>query len=495
MITFLCINDFVLCYTILSTYYPCLYIDLYNLTVQFNQVEDGDYQKLFLVDESKFSLKSLIKAVKLSSVNLFSDSLLQFSGTLNSVLDAKGYLQRNNQSKSVSNIKFNKFDLLLNDDLNNLNSIKLNFKNLLIKLNSDLNLNFSLSYFNNLPTSTQHSHHQPSLQFNLHFKPKIYLNIHGSRHLIDHSKVLILLEFDKSLGLHTDYVDIDSKLIPIIASKKRSLIRNIEEETESNIYLPNPLNGIFGNDQNLPEVPNFNSIFISGDFFGVQRAKDMLLKVALQKLNSKSILSRDAALLPRKLDCILLEKSDELRTIMSDNGTFIKFPIIGSQSSVVQVFGDNRVSIERSIRSLMQLACNYYVASVWLLPVTFDVLIPPPSINSSTVPPQLLQSLCAQTGAEIVLKSNCFEAHGSDTSVKEAISKILELDIVQGFHHEIRFQVELANEHRDFISGKKNGKINKIMKSANVRIKYETLSEYNFLIDVSKFHEIIIICY
>ena len=33
----------------------------------------------------------------------------------------------------------------------------------------------------------------------------------------------------------------------------------------------------------------------------------------------------------------------------------------------------------------------------------------------------------------------------------------------QAFHHEIRFQIELANEHREFISGKKNGKINKIM--------------------------------
>jgi hypothetical protein len=43
----------------------------------------------------------------------------------------------------------------------------------------------------------------------------------------------------------------------------------------------------------------------------------------------------------------------------------------------------------------------------------------------------------------------------------------------------------LANEHREFISGKKNGKINKIMKVCNVRIKFETFNDYNFLMDIS----------
>lgn len=61
----------------------------------------------------------------------------------------------------------------------------------------------------------------------------------------------------------------------------------------------------------------------------------------------------------------------------------------------------------------------------------------------------------------------------------------LNLFLSQQFHHEIRFQIELANEHREFISGKKNGKLNKIMKSANVKIKFETFNDYNFLIDVA----------
>ncbi len=63
--------------------------------------------------------------------------------------------------------------------------------------------------------------------------------------------------------------------------------------------------------------------------------------------------------------------------------------------------------------------------------------------------------------------------------------RILRIDVIQGFLHEIRFQIELANEHREFISGKKNGKINKIMQTTNVKIKFETFNEHNFLIDIS----------
>jgi predicted PilT family ATPase len=55
----------------------------------------------------------------------------------------------------------------------------------------------------------------------------------------------------------------------------------------------------------------------------------------------------------------------------------------------------------------------------------------------------------------------------------------------QVYQHEIRFQIELANEHREFISGKKNGKINKIMQTSNVKIKFETLNDHNFNIEIS----------
>lgn len=40
---------------------------------------------------------------------------------------------------------------------------------------------------------------------------------------------------------------------------------------------------------------------------------------------------------------------------MIDNGTFISFPLVGSQGSLITVYGDQRVNIERTIRSVMHL--------------------------------------------------------------------------------------------------------------------------------------------
>jgi predicted PilT family ATPase len=97
----------------------------------------------------------------------------------------------------------------------------------------------------------------------------------------------------------------------------------------------------------------------------------------------------------------------------------------------------------------------------------------------------------------------CFEMHGLEHEVRNAVNMVMDLEIVkvcrltplsrvlfinytvQSFHHEIRFQIELANEHREFISGKKNGKINKIMQTTNVKIKFETFNDHNFLIDIA----------
>ncbi|TFK57432.1 cytoplasmic protein [Heliocybe sulcata] len=319
------------------------------------------------------------------------------------------------------------------------------------------------------------------------------LVITGIGDSVDLTRVRLLVMLDELSGLHSEAVEIDHKLHAIIAGRKRSVLQTIQEETATNIYLPNPLQGLVGPDQGYGAASTapagsparYNSpnvIWITGEFFGVQRARDMLHQVSMNK--SKAILSRDSAILPRKLDWMLVERADDLRSIMQDNGTFIQFPPIGSSTSVISVYGDNRVSIQRTIRSVMQLACQHYVASFWLLPLQFNVLLPPPALNTTQIAALLKQISCA-TGAEAVFKSMCFEMHGLEHEIRAAVNMIMELDIVKAFHHEIRFQIELANEHREFISGKKNGKINKIMQTTNVKIKFETFNDHNFLIDVA----------
>lgn len=63
---------------------------------------------------------------------------------------------------------------------------------------------------------------------------------------------------------------------------------------------------------------------------------------------------------------MVTDRSDDLKTIMSDNGTFIQFPTLGSSTSLISVFGDHRVNIQRTIRSVMQLVRNTSLHRVFL---------------------------------------------------------------------------------------------------------------------------------
>lgn len=92
-------------------------------------------------------------------------------------------------------------------------------------------------------------------------------------------------------GLHTEVCEIDQKLQAIVMGRKRHVLQSIQEETATNIYLPSPLQGLVGSDSSSgvmgPSTPlrqNKSSVWISGEFFGVQRARDMLLQLSLNKV-------------------------------------------------------------------------------------------------------------------------------------------------------------------------------------------------------------------
>lgn len=99
-------------------------------------------------------------------------------------------------------------------------------------------------------------------------------------------------------GLHSEVCEIDHKLHAIIAGRKRSVIQSIQEETATNIYFPSPLQGLVGPEVShsaaAPPPPgaaprqNNNVIWITGEFFGVQRARDMLFQVSLHKVRVSS---------------------------------------------------------------------------------------------------------------------------------------------------------------------------------------------------------------
>jgi hypothetical protein len=96
-------------------------------------------------------------------------------------------------------------------------------------------------------------------------------------------------------GLHAETCDIDHKLHAIVAGRKRSVLQTIQEETATNIYLPSPLQRLVGpdasnlavNSMNGTPLHEKNMIWITGEFLGVQRARDMLFQISAAKVPSE----------------------------------------------------------------------------------------------------------------------------------------------------------------------------------------------------------------
>ena len=75
----------------------------------------------------------------------------------------------------------------------------------------------------------------------------------------------------------------------------------------------------------------------------------------------------------------------------------------------------------------------------------------------------MLSDICINSGAEISYEQFTFSMSGSDDAVKAAMAVIHQIPFVNKHDFQLRVKTELANEHKEFVSGKKNGKINKIM--------------------------------
>jgi hypothetical protein len=90
-------------------------------------------------------------------------------------------------------------------------------------------------------------------------------------------------------GLHAELCEIDHKLHAIIGGRKRGVLQSIQKETATNIYFPSALQGLMGPELNntvgnSQSFRNNNVIWITGEFFGVQRARDMLYQVSVNKV-------------------------------------------------------------------------------------------------------------------------------------------------------------------------------------------------------------------
>lgn len=262
--------------------------------------------------------------------------------------------------------------------------------------------------------------------------------------------------------MKVEKVNIDESKQAIIFGKKRKHLKELMSKTMTQVYAPLPF-----------KTPNQSEIYITGiTNESVATARDNLLKLMN---DSHGFITKTVVCAPRKIDYLHLNHQEKLRKIMIDNACTITLPSICSNINTIKVSGTELPFVNRAIRSISRIVCEIYVASLQLQ--VFEANNTPQNNNSPDPFLKLADNLqsylgkiSGQTNCEFILKGKILDLIGSQISVKKAYELVVELDVIKNLIRDTKFSLELGVEHKEFINGKKNGKINKIIKTCNCRI-------------------------
>lgn len=285
------------------------------------------------------------------------------------------------------------------------------------------------------------------------------VNIFGDLESVEHAKTRTLMMVDQILKHKIDVIKLELTMHTLVSGRTGKNIKLIESATKTAIYFPPPFPGVFGYVPPGATRRAPDEIFITGETQErINHAKTKLRELVM----SIKLFSKDVMVSSSKVDSILLDRLDKVRKIMEANASQVLFPQLASQRGLVRVQGTDVLHVERTVKEIMALAGQFYSASWWLmLPDAAQAPgLRPPSPEEVRV---MLGDVCVNSGADISFEKLAFAINGSDDAVKDAMMVINRIPFVKRYPYQIRVKIELANEHKEFVSGKKNGKINKIM--------------------------------
>ncbi|KAI9284365.1 hypothetical protein BC943DRAFT_381309 [Umbelopsis sp. AD052] len=400
------------------------------------------------------------------------DYNLTITGPAAQVVAARGDLIRDNPLLVMASINTSRSDLYTDTGV-----IKDAIHPLLDKISKETNVSVNVEITGQMPASGLQSENGARI------------NIQGSPESVEYARIQALVLLDELAGLRTDTIDIPARLHNLVCGRKRCYLQSIMEETSTNIYLPSAFTNVNHPEMSVQDDLHHHQsarIYVTGTPSSITRAKDMLNKLYVQK--TKSMYQKDSILHPRKGDWLLMHRRDDLLAIMEDNASFIIFSTPGSGNNMITVFAESRVNAERTLRALNHLACNVYEATFFFYARNGPMYSAEGAnfFNSMSNLSTLVLQLSQISGAEVAYKTETgsIEVIGSERAIRNVYQHINGMNLLKVYHHDTIFLVELSNEQREFISGKKSGKINKIMKTSGVKIKFLPFSEYNFVIEV-----------
>ncbi|ORX96726.1 hypothetical protein K493DRAFT_300761 [Basidiobolus meristosporus CBS 931.73] len=304
----------------------------------------------------------------------------------------------------------------------------------------------------------------------------VYISIQGKPDDVEGARIELVTLIAAADGSHVEKLPIPTQLINLVCGVKSTLIRALEQETNTKIHLPR----YYGNLLDTHTLDHHGDVLVVGEKANTLKAVEALAQSV--QMAKRNLVTRQFPLQPRKLDWLPILKYQELLNTMEDHGTSIIFPSADSKKSFICICGQNEHDISRTIKGVTHMTSDVFSGWLWLennIPSSQPIQLPAQhQLN------ELIFNICKASRAEIKYQNYCFEISGQPGPLRDALRSLEREFAFKLFQKECKAQIELATEHREFISGKKNGKVNKIMKSTNVKIGFENASDSTFFINV-----------
>lgn len=321
-----------------------------------------------------------------------------------------------------------------------------------------------------------------------------YVYILGSTDRLSFAETDVRVLIDTLLnGCFVDKISVPLSIVPTLGGVNMANFAELTRESRVNVYLPYMLPSL----KVLTLIKDTNDMSI---WFSSKNVSEVILSKKLlcdlrdvvdpRHNQAAHLFTQEVKVSKEKMDLVSLYYRSELLSIMFKHGTFIQVPELGElQDDVVVVQGSTMEALQNTLTDFAMLCSKFYTFEMEFLKIdSFPV-----DLEYFLISLVSLKRSCIVTFNKSGLRfvGGMSEIHELINELTADISRSsLFAKLIEGADFSASIAMELANDQRDFVSGKKNGKILKILNQANQipSIKFEPFNSLNFIIRLSMLH-------
>lgn len=291
-------------------------------------------------------------------------------------------------------------------------------------------------------------------------------------------------------GCYVDRITMPLSLIPILGGPGLANFSEITRQLNVTIYLPYLMPLIFYSEV-LQSNDDLSLWITSPSIAEIKLTKEninnLLTEVDPRKSSRATLYTQKAEMLKNKLDLIGAYRQGDVLNLMLKHGVYVQLPSFGEPANnTIVVQGNNRDSVSNAVVDLCQLSSDFHDLSFGFhkklmaaeLEYYFINLISNSKTCILTYNQNGMNIMGGQSDVRALLAS--FVTNSSEAAFLTSILKRMDSGM------QLQFKMELDNAQKDFLSGKKKGKILKILSQLNhiPTIKFERLNAHNFTIKI-----------